>query len=97
MAAIETIQGDYRDLEGLRARAGKARRDGYRGMLAIHPAQVDVINTAFTPTADEIAEAQAIVDLFAANPGAGAFGRGGAMLDRPHLSRAQALLASIAP
>jgi citrate lyase subunit beta/citryl-CoA lyase len=92
VAAIETIQGDFRDLETLRARAEKVRRDGYRGMLAIHPAQVDVINAAFTPTEEEIAEAQAIVDLFAANPGVGAIGYKGGMLDRPYLSRAQQLL-----
>ena len=92
VAAIETIQGDFRDLEGLRARAEKVRRDGYRGMLAIHPAQVEVINAAFTPTEEEIADAQAIVDLFAANPGVGAIGYKGGMLDRPYLSRAQTLL-----
>jgi len=92
VTAIETIQGDFRDLDGLRARAEKVRRDGYRGMLAIHPAQVDVINAAFTPTEDEIVEAQAIVDLFAANPGVGAIGYKGGMLDRPYLSRAQTLL-----
>jgi len=92
VAAIETIQGDFRDLDLLKARAEKVRRDGFRGMLAIHPAQVDVINAAFTPTAEEIAEAQAIVDLFAANPGVGAIGYKGGMLDRPHLSRAKQLL-----
>ncbi len=89
---IETISADFRDLETLKARAEKVRRDGYRGMLAIHPAQVDVINAAFTPTEDEIAEAQAIVDIFAANPGVGAIGYKGGMLDRPYLSRAQTLL-----
>lgn len=91
--AVETIQGDFRDLEGLRRRAEKVRRDGYRGMLAIHPDQVDVINAAFTPTEEELAAAREIVDLFAANPGAGTIGHKGAMLDRPHLARAQALLA----
>jgi citrate lyase subunit beta/citryl-CoA lyase len=91
--AIETIHGDFKDLDGLRKRAEMVRRAGYRGMLAIHPAQVDVINAAFTPTADEIAAAQEIVDLFAANPGVGTIGYKGAMLDRPHLARAQALLA----
>ncbi|MEO6248277.1 MAG: CoA ester lyase [Sphingomicrobium sp.] len=90
---IETIHGDFRDLEGLRLRAENVRRDGYRGMLAIHPAQVDVINAAFDPTAEEIAEAQAIVDIFAANPGVGAIGYKGGMLDRPYLARAQHLLA----
>lgn len=94
VAPVETIQGDFRDVEGLRERAEKVRRDGYRGMLAIHPAQVDVINTAFTPTEQELAAAQEIVDLFAARPGVGAIGHRGAMLDRPHLARAQALLAS---
>ncbi len=94
VAAIETIHGDFRDTEGLRARAEQVRRDGYRGMLAIHPGQVDVINAAFTPSAAEIAEAQSIVDLFAANPGVGTIGHKGGMLDRPYLSRALALLAA---
>lgn len=92
VAAIETIQADFRDLEALKARAEQVRRDGFRGMLAIHPAQVDVINAAFTPSADELAHAQMIVDLFAANPGMGTIGYQGGMLDRPHLSRAQHLL-----
>lgn len=94
VAPVDTIHGDFRDVEGLRKRAEKVRRDGYRGMLAIHPAQVEVINAAFTPTDEELATAQEIVDLFAANPGAGTIGHKGAMLDRPHLARARALLAS---
>ena len=89
---VETIQGDFRDLEALRTRAEQVRRDGYRGMLAIHPAQVDVINAAFSPSAEEVAAAREIVDLFAANPGAGTIGYKGGMLDRPYLARAQALL-----
>jgi citrate lyase subunit beta/citryl-CoA lyase len=92
---IETIQADFRNLEALKTRAEQVRRDGYRGMLAIHPAQVDVINAAFTPTGEELASAQEIVDLFAANPGVGAIGYRGGMLDRPHLARAQALLAQV--
>ncbi|OBX18728.1 citrate lyase [Erythrobacter sp. QSSC1-22B] len=93
--AIETIQADFRDLETLKARAEQVRRAGYRGMLAIHPAQVEVINAAFTPSAEEIDKARAIVALFAANPGAGTIGHEGGMLDRPHLSRAQQLLAQV--
>ena len=92
VAAIETIEADFRNLEGLKLRAEKVRRDGFRGMLAIHPAQVDVINAAFTPSAEELAHAQMVVDLFAANPGVGTIGHQGGMLDRPHLSRAQHLL-----
>lgn len=92
VTAIETISADFKDLEALRLRAEKVRRDGFRGMLAIHPAQVEVINTAFTPTDEEIAEAQEIVDVFAANPGVGAIGWKGGMLDRPYLARAERLL-----
>lgn len=93
VSAVETIQGDFRDLEGLRRRAAQVRRAGYRGMLAIHPDQVEVINAAFTPTEEELAGAREILELFAAHPGAGTIGYKGAMLDRPHLARAQALLA----
>jgi citrate lyase subunit beta/citryl-CoA lyase len=96
VSAIETIHGDFRDEAGLRKRAEHVRRAGYRGMLAIHPAQVDVINEAFTSGGEELAAAREIVDLFAANPGAGTIGFKGAMLDRPHLARAQALLRLVA-
>ena len=92
VTAIETISADFRDLDALKARAEKVRRDGYGGMLAIHPAQIPVINAAFTPTEAEIAEAQEIVDVFAANPGVGAIGWKGGMLDRPYLARAERLL-----
>lgn len=92
VTAIDTITADFKDLDALRLRAEKVRRDGFRGMMAIHPAQVDVINAAFTPTEEEIAEAQEIVDIFAANPGVGAIGWKGGMLDRPYLARAERLL-----
>ncbi len=95
VAAVETICADFKDLDALRLRAEKVRRDGFRGMLAIHPAQVDVINAAFTPNAEEIAEALEIVAIFEANPGVGAIGYKGGMLDRPYLSRAQNLLAQV--
>ena len=94
--AIETIDGDFRNLDGLKKRAEKVRRDGYRGMLAIHPAQGPVINAAFSPSEEEIAEAREIVALFEANPDKGTIGHKGKMLDRPHLSRARQLLAQVA-
>lgn len=93
--AIETIMQDFRDLEGLRTRAEMVRRDGFRGMLAIHPDQVPVINAAFAPGAEEVAEARLIVQLFADNPGAGTIAGPKGMLDRPHLSRAQQVLAQL--
>jgi citrate lyase subunit beta / citryl-CoA lyase len=93
--AIETIYVDFRNSEGLRRDTEAARRDGFTGRLAIHPAQVPVINELFTPTAAQIAKAKAVVAAFAAQPGAGAVGIEGKMYDRPHLARAQALLASV--
>lgn len=93
VTAIETIHGDYKDLSGLEQVAGAARRAGFRGMLAIHPDQVPVINAAFSPSDAEIEQAARIVAAFEANPGAGTIGLDGAMLDLPHLRRAQATLA----
>jgi citrate lyase subunit beta/citryl-CoA lyase len=93
VAAIETVYPDFRDLDGLAAYAARGRRDGFTGMMAIHPSQVPVINAAFSPSADDIARARAIVDLFTANPGAGALNLDGRMIDAPHLKAAQALLA----
>ena len=93
VAAIETVYPDFRDLDGLAAYAARGRRDGFTGMMAIHPSQVAVINAAFTPSAEDRATAQAIVDLFAAHPGAGALQLAGRMVDAPHLKAAKALLA----
>ncbi|WNO53032.1 HpcH/HpaI aldolase/citrate lyase family protein [Stakelama saccharophila] len=90
---IETIHGDFRDLDDLRRVAERARRDGFRGMMAIHPAQVPVINAAFSPAPAEVERAERIVAAFAANPGAGTIGLDGEMLDMPHLKRARAVLA----
>lgn len=92
---IDTVEPDFRNTDALRLRAETVRRQGYRGMLAIHPDQVPVINAAFTPGEAEIADAREVVALFAANPGAGTIGHKGGMLDRPHLSRAQQLLAQV--
>ncbi len=93
VAAIETVQPEFRDLEALAARARRVRTQGFAGMLAIHPAQVDPINAAFTPSAEELAHARAVVQAFEDHPGAGVVALDGAMLDRPHLVLAQRLLA----
>jgi len=91
--AIETIHVNFRDPDVLRNDTELARRDGFSGRLAIHPAQIPVINAVFTPNAAQIEKAKAIVAAFAAKPGAGTVGIDGKMYDRPHLVRAQALLA----
>ena len=95
VAPIETVYPAIRDLEGLAAYAARGARDGFQGMMAVHPDQVPVINAAFTPSDDEVAKARAVVDAFAANPGAGVLTLDGKMIDRPHLKKAQALLARL--
>lgn len=90
--AIDTVFTDYRDHDGLRASADRARRDGFSGMLAIHPAQVAIINEAFLPSSAEIERARRVVELFRATPDAGTVGLDGRMLDRPHLLQAQRIL-----
>ncbi len=92
VAAIDTVYTDFRNLEGLAHYAANARRDGFSGMLAIHPAQIDIINRAFVPTAAEIERAERIVALFAENPDAGVHSMDGEMVDRPHLVRAQRVM-----
>ena len=82
-------------MDGLRAEAIEARRDGFTSKMAIHPAQVAVINEVFTPAPEEIAKAQAVVKAFADDPDAGVVGIGGVMYDRPHLTRAQRLLGRV--
>jgi citrate lyase subunit beta/citryl-CoA lyase len=94
VAAVDTVFTDFRDQEGLLRYASHARRDGFSGMLAIHPGQVEIINSAFEPTAEELERAARIVRLFDENPGAGTVGLDGKMIDRPHLVQAQRLLHS---
>ena len=95
--AIDTVYVDFRDTEGFRLECAEACRDGFTGKMAIHPAQVPIINEAFTPSADAIAHAQTLVAAFAADPAAGVVGIGGVMYDRPHLTRAERLLARATP
>src|ERR1019366_4755955 len=91
----ETVYVDFLNSEGLRRDTQDARRDGFAGRLAIHPAQVAVINEVFTPSPEQIAQAKPVAPPFAGRPGAGAVGIDGKMYARPHLLRAQALLARI--
>lgn len=90
---LDTVYPDFRDSDGFRRECEEAAIDGFTGKMAIHPAQVEIINTVFTPSPAEIDNARAIVDAFekAGNPGVLALD--GEMLDRPHLKKAEALLA----
>jgi citrate lyase subunit beta/citryl-CoA lyase len=94
-AGVQPVDGvfaDFRDDAGLRYEAEAAAREGFTGKLAIHPAQVPVINAAFSPSADEVRHAEAIVAAFEAEPNAGVLSVDGKMVDRPHLVQAQRVL-----
>jgi citrate lyase subunit beta/citryl-CoA lyase len=89
---VDGVFADFRDDEGLRAEAEAARREGFTGKLAIHPAQIAVINAAFTPSAADVGHAEEIVAAFEAHPDAGVLSVGGKMVDRPHLTQARRIL-----
>jgi citrate lyase subunit beta/citryl-CoA lyase len=94
-AGVQPVDGvfaDFKDEKGLRAEAEAARREGFTGKLAIHPAQVPIINAAFSPSGDEIRHAEEIVAAFEAHPDAGVLSVRGKMVDRPHLVQARRVL-----
>jgi citrate lyase subunit beta/citryl-CoA lyase len=93
--AIDTVWADFRDADGLRREAEEATRIGFTAKLAIHPAQIAIINEVFTPTAEAAVRARKIVAAFAAKPGTGTVGIDGVMYDRPHLVAAEQLLARV--
>lgn len=89
---VDGVFADFKDEAGLRAEAEAARREGFTGKLAIHPAQVAIINAAFTPSDDDVRHAEEIVAAFEARPQAGTLSVGGRMVDRPHLMQARRVL-----
>ena len=93
VAAIDTVFPAFRDMAAFEAECAEAERDGFTGKMAIHPAQVPVINAAFTPSAEAIERSQAIVAAFEAAGNPGVVGIDGKMYDRPHLRLAERLLA----
>ncbi len=96
VAAIETVFPAIGDLDSLARYVADARRDGFTGMMALHPAQVAVINAGFTPSDEEVAQARRIIEAFAAQPGAGVLKIDGRMIDAPHLKQAHRILAQAA-
>jgi citrate lyase subunit beta/citryl-CoA lyase len=90
VTAVETVYPDFRDLEGVQRYAEEGRRDGFTGMMAIHPDQVPIINAAFTPSDAEIDYARRVVAAFEGANGVVALD--GRMLDQPHLKQAQHVL-----
>jgi len=94
-AGVQPVDGvfaDFKNEKGLRAEAQAAASEGFTGKLAIHPAQVAVINAAFTPSKNEVRHAEEIVAAFEAHPDAGVLSINGRMVDRPHLVQARRVL-----
>src|SRR5215469_5404529 len=89
---IDTIYTDFRDDKGLTAECAAARRSGFTAKMAIHPAQIPVINKAFSVTEEQLIWARKVVAAFAQNPDAGTLALDGTMVDRPHLILARRLL-----
>jgi citrate lyase subunit beta/citryl-CoA lyase len=97
-AGVRVIDGpfaDFRDLEGLRAAARRARALGYDGKWCIHPAQIPVVNEVFSPAEAEIAWATRVVEAYEAaqREGSGAIAVDGRMIDAASLRMARATLA----
>ena len=91
--AVETLYVDFKDPDGLRASSRAARSEGFSGRMAIHPAQIDIINESFTPSEDEVAFANRVIAAFQAEPDAGTVQLNGKMLDIPHLNQARRTIA----
>lgn len=92
VGAFETVFPAFGDAAGLETYAARGRAEGFVGMMAIHPSQIEIINRAFLPSPEDVERARAIVALFAASPGVGALALDGKMLDRPHLEQARRVL-----
>ncbi len=94
--ALETPYFEFRNEAGLRAAAGAARRFGFKGQFAIHPAQIETLNACFSPSEREIAEARRIVAAFeeAERRGRGSTSLDGRVIDVPVVKRARAVLAA---
>ncbi|MEC9248799.1 MAG: CoA ester lyase [Pseudomonadota bacterium] len=90
--AIDTVMADFKDLDQLKRVCDEARKDGFTGKIAIHPAQVPIINKAFSPSKEEIEHAKAVLAVFEENPNAGTLQLNGKMIDKPHIVQANRIV-----
>src|SRR5690606_1869954 len=92
VAAVDTVFPAFRDLEAFAADCAEAERDGFTARMAIHPAQVPIINAAFTPSQEAVDYARQVVAAFRDAGQTGVASLDGEMIDRPHLARAERIL-----
>ena len=89
---VGAVVVNFRDMKELERDCIADLRAGWMGKMAIHPDQCEIINSTFSPSAEDIARAREVVDIFERNPGLGTVGLNGVMLDMPHLKQARNLL-----
>ena len=92
--AIDTVYADFRDAAGLQREAEEAAADGFDAQAAIHPAQLAIINTTHTPTAEAVAWAERVVAIMS-EATTGVASLNGQMLDQPHLKQAKRILGRV--
>jgi len=92
---LDTVYTDIADLEGLRRESDDGLAMGFTGKISIHPNQIPVINAAFTPAPDVVADARALIAAFEEHRARGvyAFTFKGQMVDAPHLAGALKVVA----
>lgn len=94
LTVLDGVSNDFRDLDAFALECREGRNMGFDGKTLIHPAQIEPANRAFAPSEEEVAEAQAIVEAFAADPTEGVIQLNGRMVERLHLAQAEKLLAA---
>lgn len=92
--AIDTVCTNLGDLSYVEQESRAARRDGFSAKAVIHPAHVDPVNVAFSPSEDEVAWARMVMKAFDENPDKGVVQIDGKMIDKPHERAARKILAS---
>jgi len=92
--ALDTPYFRYQDQQGLRDNVRSAKRYGFKGKFAIHPAQIEAINAGFSPSESEIENARSVIAAFeqAERSGRGSTSLHGKVIDVPVVKRARALL-----
>ncbi|WP_028033697.1 CoA ester lyase [Chelativorans sp. J32] len=94
LTALDGVSNDFRDMEAFARECTEGRAMGFDGKTVIHPAQIEPANETFSPTAEEIADAEAVVGEFAKpeNRFRGVVSIKGRMVERLHLEQSEALL-----
>ena len=99
VGAVDAVWTDLDDHDGLRREATEAAAMGFDGKITIHPDQIEIVNAAFTPSAADVEAARELLSAFEEHAAEGrrSFRFRGAMVDAPHLARAERLLARAPP